>query len=208
MPPELSSDQRRRLAQNLADVHGRIAEAAARCGRAPAEVKLVAVTKYVDATTTRTLVDQGCRALGESRPQDLWRKAEALADMPIEWHMIGHLQRNKVERTMACVGWLHSGDSLRLLEAVDQQCAKIGRRLPVLIEVNVSGDASKHGFAPDDVEPNLESLAKLKQVEVRGLMAMARREGDTNAARHDFARLRVLREQLAQVSPPEFHWNE
>lgn len=185
-----------RIVANLADVQGRIAAAATQAGRRPEAVRLVAVTKYVDADMTRMLVDAGCRDMGEARPQQLWDKAAALADLGIRWHLIGHLQRNKVRRTLPLVHLLHSGDSPRLLEEVDAERASQPAPLPVLLEVNVSGDAAKHGFAPDDVAPLAEALAKLTHLDVRGLMCMAGLEGNAADARREFAALRDLRDRL------------
>ena len=108
------------FASNLKAVRERIADAAARSGREADAVTLVAVTKYVDAETTRALVDAGATVLGESRPQHLLPKVEALSDLSVEWHMIGHLQRNKVRRVLPAVSLIHSVDSLRLLEAIDR----------------------------------------------------------------------------------------
>ncbi len=105
----------------MARVRGRIAAAAARSGRAAGDVTLVAVTKYMSADVVRLLVEAGCRDLGESRPQELWEKAAALADLPIRWHLIGHLQRNKVGRTLPLVAMIHSIDSPRLLAAVEEE---------------------------------------------------------------------------------------
>ncbi|MBA4020164.1 MAG: YggS family pyridoxal phosphate-dependent enzyme [Pirellula sp.] len=185
-----------RIAANLAEVQARIGTAATQAGRRPEAVRLVAVTKYVDAATTRLLVDAGCRDLGEARPQQLWDKAAELAELGIRWHLIGHLQRNKVRRTLPLVHLLHSGDSLRLLEELDAERAAQPAPLPVLLEVNVSGDAAKHGFAVDDVPPLVESLAKLAHLDVRGLMCMAGLEGDAAEARREFAALRELRDRL------------
>ena len=108
-----------RLRENLERARARIADAAQRSGRSAADVKLVAVTKYVDVEVTRQLIDAGCRQLGEARPQELWHKAQALAAEAIEWHLIGHLQRNKIARTLPLVRLINSGDSLRLIEAVN-----------------------------------------------------------------------------------------
>ena len=127
---------------NLAEVRGRIDEAARRSGRQGSDVTLVAVTKYVDCDAARALVAAGCTELGESRPQELWRKAEALADTPARWHMVGHLQRNKVRRTLPHVTLLHSGDSLRLLEEVALAAAETGRAVPGLLEINIARDAN------------------------------------------------------------------
>lgn len=196
------------LAKNLESVKQQIAEAAERSGRAADGIKLVAVTKYVPVNVIRPLVQLGCRDLGESRPQALWEKAAALGDMPVEWHMVGHLQRNKVDRTVPLVSLVHSGDSLRLLQAIDAAASAIGRRVPVLLEINVSGDATKHGFAPAEVESLLPAIVALPHIEVRGLMGMASREGDLEQARREFAGLRQLRDRLQQVAPPEIKLTE
>lgn len=186
----------------LAEVRARIASAAGRSGRTAADITLVAVTKYVGVEVTRRLVVAGCRALGESRPQELWHKAEELADVLIEWHLIGHLQRNKIARTLPLVRLIHSGDSLRLLQAIDAEAERAGLGpVPVLVEVNVSGDAAKHGFRPEELEPLGAKLAELPRLAIGGLMGMAGREGDLDAARRDFANLRSLRDRLRAVWP-------
>jgi len=197
-----------RLGENLARVGERIAGAAYRSGRQPSDVTLVVVTKYVDANIVPHLVAAGCTDLGESRPQELWSKAESLTDSPVHWHFIGHLQRNKVERTLPLVSLIHSVDSLRLANAINESAAKYQRRTGALIEVNVSGDAAKHGFVPSEIEPVLPQLAALSQVEFRGLMCMASPEGDLEAARRQFAELRRLRDHLRSAAPPNIDVNE
>ena len=117
-----------RIVENLNHLRQRIAEAARNSGRSADDVKLVAVTKYVDVTTIRALVAAGCRDLGESRPQELWAKAAELADLSINWHLIGHLQRNKVERTLPLVSLVHSVDSVRLIAAINESAAVTGAR--------------------------------------------------------------------------------
>lgn len=207
------------LARNLQHVRQRIAEAARASGRSPDAVKLVAVTKYVDAATAATLVDAGCFDLGESRPQELWRKAELLSDRPIRWHLIGHLQRNKIARTLPLVSLVHSADSLRVIEAIHSEAAKVvgtprvpqrttsddapGSPAPVslLLEVNVSGDSAKHGFSPDDLPPLGPQLAKLAHVEIRGLMCMGGRESSLDETRREFERLRLMRDRLRAEWP-------
>ena len=192
-----------RIADNVARVRQVIAEAAARSGRRAEDVTLVAVSKYVDQPEIEALLAAGCCDLGESRPQDLWRKAEQLRDRPVRWHMIGHLQRNKARRTLPLVSLLHAGDSWRLLEAASQHLQSSGRTLDVLVEVNVSGDATKTGMGPDDVEPLLPQIARLPHLRICGLMAMARWGGTLHDARRDFVRLRNLRDRLAERCPPE-----
>jgi PLP dependent protein len=186
-----------RIAENVRVVRGRMAEAARRGRRSPDNVRLVAVTKYVGPERALALVAAGCRELGESRPQQLWQKAAALERADVAWHLIGHLQRNKVARTLPLVSLVHSGDSLRLLEALDAEAARANRDpLPVLLEVNVSGDSAKHGFRPSELQPLADQLARLPRIEIKGLMAMAGREGDLENARREFAVLRQLRDEL------------
>jgi PLP dependent protein len=204
------------LIDNVQKVRDQIAAAAKRSGRPATAVKLVAVTKYVNADLAHQLAAAGCQDLGESRPQELWSKAEALAELtnatvsadPIRWHLIGHLQRNKVERTLPLVSLIHSGDSLRILEAIDRAVSAAQLRVPILIEVNISGDPTKHGFAPDEVEPNLSQITALSSLEFRGLMTMASREGDLDQARREFCALRQLRDKLALAAPPNIRLTE
>ncbi|MCG8583887.1 MAG: YggS family pyridoxal phosphate-dependent enzyme [Pirellulales bacterium] len=187
---------------NLARVQDQIADAAASADRNADDISLVGVTKYVEADVARVLFDAGCKQLGESRPQQLVEKAESLAEVPIEWHMIGHLQRNKVRRVLPLVSLIHSGDSLRLVEAIDRIAAEENiASVRVLIEVNVSGEEAKHGFAPSDVAPSLDALSQLEHVEIAGLMCMARRGSQGDEARRDFAALRELRDRLATNCP-------
>ena len=191
-----------RIAENVSHIRGRIADAAARSGRAANDVTLVAVTKYVSAAEVRALVAAGCRELGESRPQQLWEKAAELADLPIQWHLIGHLQRNKVRRTLPLAAMIHSVDSPRLLAAIDAECGGTGEFSGVLLEVNTSGETAKHGLQPGEVEPLLTELPRYRHVAVRGLMCMASLEGGPDAARRDFAALRQLRDRLRGCCPP------
>lgn len=197
-----------RLADNVARVRQTIADAAARSGRRADEVTLIAVTKYVGTPEIEALLAAGCYDLGENRPQDLWRKAEHFAAHPIRWHMIGHLQRNKVRRTLPLLTLLHAGDSWRLLETVSQQLQQTGQVLEVLIEVNVSGDATKTGLGVDDVEPLFPQLVQLPNLRVCGLMAMASWGGTLDEARADFVRLRNLRDRLAANCPPEIRLSQ
>lgn len=189
-------DPAKRIADNIASVRGRIADAARRSGRHADEIQLIAVTKYVDEQITTALIDAGCWDLGESRPQDLWRKAEAIQRPKVRWHLIGHLQRNKVRRTLPFVSLIHSGDSLRLLAEIDEQAKALGSTLPVLLEVNVSGDETKHGFRPSEMESVFPEASRFTNLQIRGLMTMASREGDRDCARKDFAQLREIRNRI------------
>jgi PLP dependent protein len=190
-----NTELRTLLADRLAAVRARIASACARVGRDPAGVTLVAVTKTVSPNVARLLPELGVFDLGESRPQELWRKAEALASLPVRWHLVGHLQRNKVERTLPLVHLIHSVDSLRLFQAVDAEARQRGTRPRALLQVNISGEGQKHGFAFDEIvraEPDLVRGA----VEIVGLMGMAAYSDDPEAARPVFARLRAFRDRL------------
>jgi PLP dependent protein len=193
------------ITENLARVRQQIADAAARSGRSADEITLVGVTKYVTAEVARPLAEAGCLDLGESRPQQLWDKAAALADLPIRWHAIGHLQRNKARRTAPLATLIHSVDSPRLLEALEEACTG---PLSVLLEVNISGESAKHGFAPGQIEPVLAELPVFRHVAVRGLMCMAGLEGGLDEARRDFSALRELRDRLRACCPPQITLEE
>ena len=196
------------IAENLARVRDRIADAAQAVGRDPASIRLVAVSKYVDAATAAELVAAGCADLGESRPQELWDKAASPQLAGVHWHLIGRLQRNKVRRTLPLVDLIHSVDSERLLAAIDEQAAALETTSRVLLEVNCTGEAAKQGFAPDEVRRLLPALGKLSHLRVEGLMTMAPLEGDLADARAAFAALRTLRDELAPACPPAVSLNE
>jgi pyridoxal phosphate enzyme (YggS family) len=171
-------------------------------------VTLVAVSKYVDVDAAYALLDAGCHDLGESRPQELWRKADALADADVRWHFIGHLQRNKVRRTLSHIALLHACDSLRLLEEVDRIAGESNAMVRALLEVNISGDASKHGFNPEEMPSVMPLLADYSRVQICGLMGMASLEGSLDDARRDFERLRLLRDSLISLLPAGIAFNE
>ena len=183
------------IADNLARVHQRMHRACESAGRAPDGVQLVAVTKYADAQVTEALLTAGCSTLGESRPQQLWEKAAQPELHAAKWHLIGHLQRNKVARTLPLVDLIHSVDSRRLLASIDRAASEHNRRVRVLLEVNCSGDEAKHGLTADELQAILPLLPNYANVEVCGLMTMAAREGGETVARRNFAALRELREK-------------
>jgi len=182
------------LAERLAAVEDRLDRACRRAGRARSEVTLIAVTKTVSLAVAELLPPLGLLDLGENRPQELWRKAPALP-RTVRWHLIGHLQRNKIERTVPMVRLIHSIDSPRLLEALEQ----LGQPVDVLLEVNASGETSKHGFRPEEVPALADPLTRLRQVRVRGLMTMAAFEEEPERCRPAFALLRSLRDRLQET---------
>jgi pyridoxal phosphate enzyme (YggS family) len=203
------------LRENLASVRARIAAATKLAGRSDLP-RLVAVTKYAPASVVRLLVAELERAglpplLGESRPQALWEKATGLADLPIEWHLIGHLQTNKVRRTLPLVSCVQSADSLRLLQAIDREARELKRMARVLMEINISGEAQKNGFDPaafDSVSGYqksesvlLREIGRLSNVQILGLMTMASLSGGLTRARAEFAALRELQNGLASLEP-------
>ena len=189
------------LESNLSQIRSRMESAAKKSGRLPQDVCLVGVTKYVDEEVARALVKSGCADLGESRPQVLWEKAIALLDLDVRWHMIGHLQRNKVKRTVECCDLIHSVDSLRLLKTINTAGKERDNPVDVLLEVNVSSEAAKHGFATEEMPAVVESIAELEHVSVLGLMCMAGLEGGLEDARREFSMLRELRNKLTSDSP-------
>ena len=181
---------------NLAKVRERISNAANRAGRRESEITLVGVSKYVSETETAALLQAGCEILGESRPQQLRQKGEEPALSGAAWHLIGHLQRNKVEKTVPLVDLIHGVDSLRLMKAIDKSSDKLKLQSNVLIEINCSGDEAKHGISPDKLPEFLEEANNFSHLEIRGLMTMAAREGGTKIAQENFAQLRSLRDQI------------
>lgn len=196
------------IAGNLQRVQERIARAAERSGRQPGDVRLVAVTKYVGPREAAAVVAAGCHDLGESRPQDLWSKAEALQALPVRWHLIGHLQRNKIRRTLPHVGLLHSADSRPMLAALDRVAGELQRVVDVLLEVNISRDHAKHGFLAEQLEPLLPELSTYRQLRFLGLMAMSGLGSAPAAAQRQFQQVRQLRDQLRAVCPPEVRLDE
>jgi pyridoxal phosphate enzyme (YggS family) len=185
-----------RLTENLAAVEQRIGAACARVGRSRDEVTLLAVTKTVSPEVAALLPQLGILDLGESRPQQLWQRA-ALLPRTVRWHLIGHLQRNKIERTLPLVHRIHSVDSVRLLQALEAT----GRSVEVFLECNCSGEASKDGFAPQELANLPAVLNGLTHVRIVGLMTMAAYHDDPEQCRPTFALLRQLRDRLR----PQLH---
>jgi pyridoxal phosphate enzyme (YggS family) len=148
----------------------------------------------VSARVARVAAELGADGLGENRPQELWKKAAAVPTA--RWHLVGHLQRNKIDRTVPLVTLIHSVDSERLLDALDAFGRKRGQAVPVLLEVNCSREAAKGGFSPEAVPALSDRLVSLAGVSVGGLMTMAAYAGDPQACRPAFAELRRLRDEL------------
>jgi pyridoxal phosphate enzyme (YggS family) len=183
------------IAANYQSVRERMAAACRRAGRDPDSVTLVAVTKYAELEWIRALVGLGVVELGENRPQQLVARAAQVAS-PVHWHLIGHLQRNKVRSILPLVALIHSADSLRLLEAVNRIAAALDVKPRVLIEVNLSGEDAKHGFRADDLRSQWDQIVALEQIRLGGLMTMAAYSPDPENARPAFRQLCELRDEL------------
>ncbi len=213
---------KRKLADNLKRVQERIADAADRVGRKPTSVTLVAVTKYVGMEHIHALTDLGVVDLGESRPQELarraamwqeWRQRRPAEDAAPQasrprWHLVGHLQRNKVRAVIPFADLIHSVDSLRLAEEIDAQSAKLPRVTPILLEVNASGEAAKQGVAVAATTHLAEQISSLKHLQLRGLMAMAPLTQDSAVLRHTFGRVRELYEEILSEGIARPHFRE
>ena len=183
------------IATKLQAVRTRIADAARRAGRPPESVRLICVTKSATISQIREAVAAGAADLGENRLQDALPKIEAVG-RSVTWHMIGHLQRNKVKLAVAQFGWVHSVDTVALALMLERQAAEAGRTVPVLIEVNTSGEHTKHGVPPEAVDPLLAVIGTLPHVQAKGLMTMAPIVKAPEQARPYFRTLRQLAERF------------
>ncbi len=187
------------LENSLAILKNRITEATKRSGRSVSEIELVVVSKGQPVEKIRELVDAGNMLFGESRLQEATSKIEMLPTR-LRWHYIGHLQSNKVRKVLPLFELIHSIDNEDVAFTIDRIAAEIGLFPRVLLEVNVSGEGTKHGFSPEALKASLEKLLRLPRLQVEGLMTMAPLSSDPETARPYFARLRELRNALAASS--------
>lgn len=181
------------LAENLDRVRAAISAAAARAGRDPQTIRLVAVTKTVPVARIRQAIALGLRSFGENRVQEAVPKIEALATEGCEWHLIGHLQRNKVKEVPGHFAVVQSVDGVRLVEALGP---RVQTPIDVLIEVNIGEEPQKTGAAPADVPSVAEAIRQHSTLRLRGLMTIAPLRPDPESVRPFFRQLRVLRDQL------------
>ena len=181
------------IAANIRSIEERIARAAVRAGRAPAAVTLVGITKGVAAPSIREAFEAGLRQFGENRVQEAAGKIAFLKDLECAWHLVGHLQTNKAKEAATLFDVIHSIDSVAVGEALDRRAL---RPVGTLLQVNVSGEATKGGFAPKDVSAALAALSHLKHLQVRGLMTVAPAAADPEAVRPVFRSLRDLAHNL------------
>ncbi len=199
MTTSLSNAVADQLAANLKQVRDRIAAACQRVGRSADDVTLIAVTKYAPLEWVRGLIELGVADLGESRPQQLIARAAELPSS-VRWHQIGHLQRNKAESLLPVVARIHSVDSMRLMEQLAKSAQQRGCRPRILLEVNVTDEASKDGFAASVLVAAWPAILEQTSLEIDGLMTMAPLGDTAENARPAFRGLRELRDRLVEMS--------
>jgi hypothetical protein len=188
------------MKQRIQEILGRIEAAAARAGRDPAEVGLVAVTKTHPADAVRDAAAAGLSVFGENYVQEARDKIEALADLPISWHFIGHLQSNKAKYAVGLFDLIHSVDSVKLAGEIDKQAEKRGKVQEVLIQVNLGNEPTKSGTAEEDLETLCREAARFEHVRIRGLMTLPPFFDQPEKARPYFAALRRLRDRIAGLA--------
>ncbi|MFS0727621.1 YggS family pyridoxal phosphate-dependent enzyme [Paenibacillus sp. 1P07SE] len=199
------------MKQRIEEVEQRIQQACIRSGRSREQIQVIAVTKYVSTATTLEAIRHGLQHLGENRWQDAQAKWHAVEENGEQaaptWHFIGSLQTNKVKEVVGRFTWIHSLDRPSLAKEISRKAEQLGIRVPCMIQVNVSGEDTKHGLQPEELRPFAASLAELPHLRVAGLMTMAPYEAEPEQTRPVFRRLRELRDELnvAAVLPEEVH---
>ena len=183
------------IAENLARVRQEIVEAAAKAGRGPREIELVAITKAHPAEKVREAIDAGQRLFGESRVQEARAKIPELPSS-LRWHFVGHLQKNKIRHALPLFEMIHSVDSLALAQDMNRIAEQEGLHPRVLLEVNVAGEGSKFGFTPDKLREQMEGLLALPRLSILGLMCIPPIANEAAASRKYFVQLRELRDSL------------
>jgi pyridoxal phosphate enzyme (YggS family) len=191
------------IAANLEAVRQRVAKAATRCGRLPSEIRLVAVSKTFAADAVRDAAAAGQRSFGENKVQEGLAKAGALADLQLDWHLIGHLQSNKARKAAATFGWIESIDRLELLKKVDDAADEAGTRPRILIQVDLAHEETKHGADESAVADLVRAALDARAVECRGLMTVPPFPTDPEDSRPWFRQLRELRDRLVAAGLPK-----
>lgn len=189
------------IAGNLAEVRGRVADAARRSGRAPGEITLVAVSKTFGLDAIREAWEAGQRDFGENRVQEALQKIEALADMGIRWHLVGHLQSNKARKAARAFAVVHSVDSIDVLETL-AAAGSPAHRPEILVQVDLAGEDTKFGAPRDDAVRVVRRAVDVGDVELTGLMLLPPWSDDPEATRPWFIRLRALRDELLAEGVP------
>jgi pyridoxal phosphate enzyme (YggS family) len=185
------------LEDNVLKVKSCVAKAAIDSGRQTEDVTLIAVTKYVTANVALSLVNAGITNLAENRVDLLLEKKQALVDHPeVTWHLIGNLQRRKVKNIINEIDYFHALDGLKLASEINKRAEKV---IKCFVEVNVSGEETKHGFNPADVEPFIKELAEFHNIEIVGLMTMAPHDASTTELDGIFNELKHLQQKIANL---------
>ncbi len=161
------------IIEALADIERSIQASCNRSGRGRENVTLIAVSKTKPSSMIEEAASAGIEHFGENKVQEMSEKSQVLCDLPIQWHMIGHLQKNKVKKAVSIATLIHSVDSVSLAYEIDKEAAKINKLQDILLEVNLAGEESKFGLRAEDVLPTIRELAALKNVRIRGLMTVA-----------------------------------
>lgn len=187
------------IAERLVAIRERMAAAARKADRSPADITLVAVSKTHPAESVREAFDAGQQVFGENRVQEIVAKAPLLPGA-LRWHLIGHLQKNKIRKVLPLVELIHGVDSLELAREIDRVAADLGLFPRILLEVNVAGEETKFGFDPDVLRTQLRDLLSLPRVQVEGLMTIAPWTEEPEEVRPVFSRLRLLRDEYAARS--------
>jgi pyridoxal phosphate enzyme (YggS family) len=184
------------IRDRLARVRDRIANAARRARRDPASVRLVAISKTFPASDIREAAGAGQRDFGENKVQEALQKIAETQDLDLVWHLVGHLQSNKARKAGASFDVIHSVDDRGLLTRIDEAAAVAGRRPRLLVQVDLAGEATKHGARPEDLLPIFEAAPRLSAARVVGLMLLPPAAADPEAARPYFTSLHRLRDDL------------
>jgi len=197
------------ISENLVQVKRCIIEAAKRAGRDPSDVRLLAVTKEQSDATVAKGIQTGMTLLGENKVQEASGKIEAFGRKNgLEWHFIGRLQKNKVKFIFDLFDLIHSVDSLALAEAIHKKAQKIGSCMPILLQVNISGEKSKLGIDPLDLPREIRKFAKLEGVKISGLMTIPPFDRNPETSRPYYARLRELRDTCSSLNIPRIYLDE
>lgn len=202
MPRSADVQTQRIIQDNWRRVTDQIAAACASVQRDPGQVQIVGVSKYVDAALTAQLVQAGCTNIGENRPQVLWEKFAYFQQQNLampRWHLIGHLQRNKVRRTLPIVDAIQAVDSLRLADELSSEAVKLGKTIPFLIDINLTQDDSKTGMRREELLEHLDRWTNLPNLQWTGLMAMSSLNASPESALEEFHQVREFRDSLQQM---------
>ena len=184
------------VAENLVQVQKNIEESCGNVNRDPGEVTLIAVSKTKPVEMLREAYDAGARVFGENKVQEIVDKYDHMPS-DVKWHMIGHLQRNKVKYIVDKVAMIHSVDSFRLAETIEKEAAKKNVTVPILIEVNVAQEESKYGLKPEEVLPFIEEIADFSHIQIKGLMTIAPYVENAEENREIFRELKKLSVDIA-----------